>query len=112
VYKSGGAWIFEGSADLPDGNKVDAWIKGIFEAQGDSFLPPAEGAELLDGRIVLELGDGSVRTIQAGGLLPDAEDTEKRPVSVNGVPYLFVLSQWTLQNRLFRTRQSLQFLPE
>jgi hypothetical protein len=107
VAKSGGAGIFEGSSALPDGTKVDDWIRGIFEAQGDSFLPPAEGGELAAGRITLELGDGSVRTILAGEVFPDG-DTERRPVSVSGVPHLFVVSQWTLQNRLFRTREVLQ----
>jgi hypothetical protein len=108
VAKSGGAWVFEGSADIPDGSKVDAWIKGIFEAQGDSFISPTEGGELAAGRMILELGDGSVRTIQAGEALPEDGGTEQRPVSVSGVPYLFVVSQWTLQNRLFKTRQVLQ----
>jgi hypothetical protein len=108
VAKNGGAWIFEGSSASPDGTKVDDWIRGIFEAQGDSFIPLVEGGELAAGRITLELGDGSVRTILVGEAFPDTGDTERRPVSVSGVPYLFVLSQWTLQNRLFRTREVLQ----
>jgi hypothetical protein len=108
LAKSGGSWVFEGSSGIPDGTKVDPWIKGIFELQGDYFIPGTEAAELSAGKVTIELGDGSTRTIQVGDALPEDGGTEKRPAMVSGAPYLFALSQWSLQNRLFRARSSLE----
>jgi hypothetical protein len=105
LVRSGAGWVFEG-AGTPDGNKAEEWVRAIFAVQGDYFIPAPGGIDLSTGRITIELGDGSVRTIRAGDPLPG--NGEKWPVAVEGSPYLFAVSRWTIQNRLFRTRSSLE----
>jgi hypothetical protein len=108
LARGGGAWIFEGAPGTPDGNKADEWVRSIFDVQGDYFIPLTESPNLSAGRIIIELGDGSMRVIQIGEALPGDGGTEKRPTSVSGTPYLYAVSKWVVENRLLRTRSSLE----
>jgi hypothetical protein len=82
---------------------VDAYVRNLFEIQGDNFLAPENAAdiEFNAGRLSIELGDGSVITVLA------AEERDgMRPVTVSGIPYVYLLSQPTLA-RLLRERSTL-----
>ncbi|MDR1931128.1 MAG: hypothetical protein LBQ44_10955, partial [Treponema sp.] len=70
LARSGDTWVFEGDRRKPDGAKAAEWVKGLFDVQGDYFISGAEAPELSSARITVELGDGSIITILAGGVLP------------------------------------------
>jgi hypothetical protein len=94
-----GGWTL-GSAPVPDKQQVEVYVRTILDAEGEDFIAPAEGADLPlnDGRIVLELGDGSVRTIRVG-YAPG--DPERLCAAVSGSPYIYALAEWTAE-RIFR----------
>jgi hypothetical protein len=79
---------------------VDSYVRNLFEIQGDNFLSPEDGIEFSAGRLSIELGDGSVITV----LVAEARDG-MRPVTVSGVPYVYLLSQPTTA-RLLRERST------
>jgi hypothetical protein len=81
---------------------VDTYIRNLFEIQGDNFLAPEDAAdiEFNAGRLSIELGDGSVITVLA------AEERDgMRPVTVSGIPHVYLLSQPAIA-RLIRERST------
>ncbi|MDR0402039.1 MAG: hypothetical protein LBH35_00460 [Treponema sp.] len=103
VVRSGGGWMLESAAagEIP-AEAADAYARNIFEIQGDNFLSPedAEGIEYSAARLSIEFGDGSVITVLAG-----EERDGARPVTVSGVPYVYLLSTPTAA-RLLRERSA------
>jgi len=97
IIRGGENWTFEGDALSLNKEKVEAWIQGILEAQGEDFTNSFDTQN--PGRIVLELGDGSVLSVQIG----EAGEDGRSPALVNGKPYVFMLPQWTA-SRLQRER--------
>jgi hypothetical protein len=97
--RSGTEWILSGiSAAGADMNKVDSYVRGILNAEGDDFGDSDEGDLMFNhSRITLELGDGSVRTLRLGP--PD--ETGRRLARVSGSPYTYSLAGWAAE-RLFR----------
>jgi hypothetical protein len=94
-------WLIEGSTETPSADAVDTYVRAIFDIQGDDFLadtPPVFDA----GRLSLELGDGSVITVQAA-----EEQNGKRPVMVSGSSYVYLLSESAVR-RILRERLSLE----
>jgi hypothetical protein len=111
VSRNSGGWAFEGDEEISvDTQKAESWIRSILDAEGEDFDPssPGEtegpgGTESGDGRITLELGNGSVRTILAGP--PDEEGRRTAtlsPAPPGGLAYR--LAAWTV-TRLFREPQ-------
>jgi hypothetical protein len=97
IVRSGDGWNFEGGGAILDRDKLEAWIRGILEAQGEDFRFPRSFTAAA--RISLELGDGSVLLLQIN---ENGENEENgRGALVSGKPYLFVLPQWTV-DRLLR----------
>ncbi|MDR0374981.1 MAG: DUF4340 domain-containing protein [Treponema sp.] len=98
--RANGGWTVNGQeADTP---KVDAYVRAILDAEGDDFVTDAGDAtadpmSFNEGRIVLELGDGTSRVIGVGAKL----DSNKRNASVSGSPYAYSLADWVVE-RLFR----------
>jgi hypothetical protein len=92
-----------GASGEPKTADIDAYIRGIVDAAGEDFavglFPEDEGFTDADAvsRVVLELGDGSTRTLYRG---PDFSG--KKTVSLSGSPYVWILSDW-VANRIFRT---------
>jgi hypothetical protein len=80
----------------PDRNRVEAYMRGILTMEAEDFAAPGdspgEGA-----RLVLELDDGSRRTLLIGA----GDESGKRLASVSGSPYVYVLSGWA-SDRIFR----------
>jgi hypothetical protein len=94
-----GGWTL-GADPLPDKQRVESYVRAVLEAEGEDFVPAGKEAELPlnAGRIVLEMGDGSVRTIRIGRVPGDP------PVfyaAVSGSSYVYVLPDRTI-DRIFR----------
>lgn len=97
--RANGGWTVNGQeADAP---KVESYVRAILDAEGDDFATgetvAADYAALNEGRIVLELGDGTSRVISVGAKL----DLNKRDASVSGSPYVYSLAGWAVE-RLFK----------
>jgi hypothetical protein len=101
IARSGSGWSIEGMEDdAVDAQRVDSYLRGILDAEGDNFMPGlnAATAGFRDGRIVLELGDGSSLGINLG-ILPE----NKKAATASGSPYVYTLADWTV-TRLFREK--------
>jgi hypothetical protein len=103
VSRNEDGWALE--PGIPAGAEsagVDAYVRNLFEIQGDNFLSPedAAGIEFNAGRLGIELGDGSVITV-----LVAEERDGMRPVTVSGTPYVYLLSQPAMA-RLIRERST------
>jgi hypothetical protein len=95
-----GSWIIEGRDDITvNGASADSYIRAVLAAEGENFTPgiSANDPVLNEGRIVLELGNRTSRTITVGPLV----DGAKRNASASGSAYVFLLAEWTL-SRIFR----------
>jgi len=97
IARSGENWIMEGDTSPLEKGATEAWIQGILEAAGEDFLPSQNVHAAA--RIIVELGDGSSRSVQIEN--PDPEG--KALATAGGKPYVFVLPRWTL-TRLLRER--------
>ena len=101
ISRNNAAWSFEGEEEITvDTQKAESWIRAILDAEGEDFAPLSGEAEPGDGRITLELGDGSVRTLLVGP--PDEEGRRGAlltPVAQDSLAYS--LAAWTV-TRLFR----------
>jgi hypothetical protein len=103
--RSGNGWSAGGLGLIPDNSRVESYIRGVLGAEGEDFVPPAAAAEPfpmelfpIEGRLVLELGNGTVLSLNVG---PAEEDTNRRPAELSGSPYRYILAGWTVE-RLFR----------
>ncbi|MDR3123178.1 MAG: hypothetical protein LBU16_05310, partial [Treponema sp.] len=76
------------------------YLRGILDAEGENFIPgrSAATAGFSDGRILLELGNGSSLTIDVG-ILPE----NQKAATASGSPYVYSLADWTV-TRLFREK--------
>jgi hypothetical protein len=90
-----GGWTVNG-ADA-DSAKVESYIRGILDAEGEDFAATSFSADTAEGRIVIQLGDGTSRVVSAGAL----SDANKRNATVSGTNYVYTLSKWML-DRLFK----------
>jgi hypothetical protein len=101
ITRSGSGWSIEGMDDeAVDTQRVDSYLRGILDAEGDAFMPglSAAAAGFNDGRIVLDLGNGSSLVI-AMGILPE----NQKAATASGSPYVYALADWTV-TRLFREK--------
>jgi hypothetical protein len=103
--RSGKAWIFNFEVANPDMGKVDSYIRDILNTSGDDFIDTITPSDSLfnNSRIVLELGDGSIRTIRLG---PPDENNGRMAV-VSGSDWVYSLSGWVSQ-RLFVDAESFE----
>ncbi|WP_010256576.1 DUF4340 domain-containing protein [Treponema primitia] len=101
ITRNGSGWSIEGLDDESiDSQRVDTYVRGILDAEGENFVPglTAASTSLSDGRIVLELGNGTSLTINVG-TLPEG----KKGATASGSSYVYILADWTI-TRLFRDR--------
>jgi hypothetical protein len=101
ITRNGGGWSIEGlDDDSVDSQLVDTYVRGILDAEGENFVPGlnASSVSFNEGRIVLEMGNGTSLTINTG-TIPEG----KRGATVTGSAYVYTLAEWTL-TRLFRER--------
>ena len=96
--RSGRAWAFNFHIDDPDMTKVDNYIRNIINTSGQRFADSVSPDDPLfnHSRIILELGNGSIRAIHVGP--PDEEGW--RFARVSGSDMIYSLPSWTGQ-RLF-----------
>jgi len=96
--RSGRAWTFNFELANPDMKKVDSYIQNILNTSGDDFVDYISPSDSLfnNSRIVLELGDGSIRTIRCG---PPEENGELL-ATVSGSDWVYKIPGWVNQ-RLF-----------
>jgi hypothetical protein len=90
--RSGKAWTFNFEIANPDMGKVDNYIRNILNTSGDDFVDYITPSDPLfnHSRIVLELGDGSIRTIRLG---PPEENGELM-ASVSGSDWVYMIPNW------------------
>jgi hypothetical protein len=101
ITRRGSGWSIEGMDDeTVDTQRVDSYLRGILDAEGDNFIPgqSAATAGFSDGRILLELGNGSTLTINMGIL-----SENRKAATASGSPYVYSLADWTV-SRLFREK--------
>ncbi|GHT84808.1 hypothetical protein FACS1894137_08300 [Spirochaetia bacterium] len=97
--RNGNGWSIAGlDDDSVDSQKVDAYVRGILDAEGENFVPGLSAAQTRfnEGRIVLELGNGASLSLNVG-TLPE----NKHGATASGSPYVYTLAEWTI-TRLFR----------
>jgi len=96
--RSGKAWTFNFELANPDMGKVESYIRDILAVSGDDFDDSITSSDSVfnNSRIVMELGDGSIRTIRLGP--PDKNDG--RLAVVSGSDWVYVIPGWICQ-RLF-----------
>jgi hypothetical protein len=99
--RSGKAWTFNFELANPDMGKVDSYIREILFTSGDDFDDSITPSDSLfnNSRIVLELGDGSIRTIRLG---PPEKDDGRLAV-VSGSDWVYSLPGWICQRILVDT---------
>jgi hypothetical protein len=96
--RGGGEWIIGGmELARPDRNRVETYIRGILNTEAEDFAAQGESPGTGGARLVLELDDGSLRTLLTGA----ADESGKRLASVSGSSYVYVLSGWASE-RIFR----------
>jgi hypothetical protein len=93
--RSGRGWIIPGKEDALDANRVEALLRRLLETEADSFALSAP--ETIEGRITIQFGNGSTRSLEAGPLA----ENNNRNATVSGSSYFYVLSERTFDN-LFR----------
>ncbi|GHV61024.1 hypothetical protein AGMMS49587_04080 [Spirochaetia bacterium] len=110
--RAGDHWSIGGAEFTePDKNKVDTYIRFILNIEGEDFVSAEvagagfkEPALAGEGRVVLELGDGSIRSIRIG----EAQgESNQRHAAVSGSPYVYALASWSA-DRIFREASSFE----
>jgi hypothetical protein len=98
ITRSGKAWTFNFELAKPDMAQVESYIRDILNTSGDDFVDYITPSDPLfnHSRIVLELGDGSIRTIRLGP--PDASGQVLAAVS--GSDFVYSIPEWS-NDRLF-----------
>ena len=91
-------WAFNFEVANPDMGRVDSYIRDILNTTGDDFAHSAAPSDPMfnNSRIVLELGDGSIRTIR----LAPPDENGRRFAAVSGSNWVYSLPGWAGQ-RLF-----------
>jgi len=93
-------WTISGAnIENPDQSSIDSYVRAVLNTEGDDFNGDmsADDPVLAHSRIVLELGDGSIRTIRISG--PD--ESGRRFAHVTGSDYVYSIPSWAA-GRLFR----------
>jgi hypothetical protein len=97
--RSGREWVLSGmEVKEADTGKIDGYVRGILNAEGEDFsnTDPSD-AGFNHSRIVLETGDGNIKTLR----LTEAGESGGRLAAVSGSPHAYSLASWTA-DRLFR----------
>jgi len=96
--RSGKEWTFNFEIAHPDMGKVDNYIRDILTTPGENFvdhIAPSDPS-FNNSRIVLELGDGSIRTLRCGP--PDENGVTL--MAVSGSDWVYSIPSW-VSDRFF-----------
>ncbi|MDR0785437.1 MAG: DUF4340 domain-containing protein [Treponema sp.] len=96
LARAEGGWTVNG--EKADAAKVESYIRGVLDAEGEDFVDVSFLSGPAEGKIVLQLGDGTNRVVSVSAIL----DANKREAAVSGSNYVYTLSKWTL-DRLFKS---------
>jgi len=89
--RSGKAWTFNFEIANPDMEMVENYIRDILNTSGDDFVDVTPSDPLFNiSRIVLELGDGSIRTLRLGP--PD--ENGGLLAAVSGSDWVYSIPGW------------------
>jgi hypothetical protein len=79
----------------PDQPSIDSYIKTVLNLEGDDFSDSIAGNDPMFnyGSLVLELGNGAVKTIR----VTDADETGRRFARVDGLEYVYSIAPWAAQ---------------
>ncbi|MDR0719699.1 MAG: DUF4340 domain-containing protein, partial [Treponema sp.] len=102
LSRSGTGWIMENSSSLVDTRSVTSWLRTIADSEGQDFVAGPGDPDFGVGSIVLEMGNGSSRTLKAGELTEE----NTRNAKLSDTAYVYSLSEWAV-NRIFIDRNSL-----
>jgi hypothetical protein len=91
-----GGWTVNG--EKADAVKVESYIRGILDAEGEDFTVTSFSTASAEGKIAIRLGDGTTRIVSVSPL----SDANKRNVTVSSSDYVYTLSKWAL-DRLFKS---------
>jgi hypothetical protein len=96
--RKGREWAFSFELSDPDMGKVDSYIRDILNTQGDDFADAVDASDPMFNfsRIVMELGDSTIRTVRISP--PDEEG--KSYAAVTGSDFVYSIPSWTV-GRLF-----------
>ncbi|MDL2229427.1 DUF4340 domain-containing protein [Treponema sp. OttesenSCG-928-L16] len=100
---AGRSWIMNGRIEEAlDNQKIESYLRSVLDAEGDDFIPSMDVSDpvFLEGTVVLEMEDGTVRSIRLG----PAAEAKRKSAAVSGSPFVYLLSEWTL-NRIFREKE-------
>jgi hypothetical protein len=88
----------------PDQASIDSYIREILNLEGDDFVPlVTEDPSHYENSFVLELGNGSVKTIR----VTNADESGRRTAFIEGFDYGYSLAPWAAQ-RLFRNERDFE----
>ena len=89
----------------PDQASIDGYVRAVLNIEGDNFgdFIANSDQKFSYGSLVLELGNGSVKTIR----VTDADESGRRFARVEGSDYVYSLAPWAAQ-RLFRNAQDFE----
>jgi hypothetical protein len=90
--RSGRGWSFNFELANPDTEKVNTYIRSILNTFADEFIDNVSISDPLfnNCRLVLDLGDGSIRTIRLG----PADENGRRYATVSGSDWVYLIPGW------------------
>ena len=94
-------WVISGlQVENPDKSSIESYVKAVLNAEGDEFDDSISVNDPMFNNIsiVLELGNGSVKTIR----LSEPDESGRCFAAVAGFDFVYSLAPWTVQ-RLFKT---------
>ncbi|MDR3171997.1 MAG: DUF4340 domain-containing protein [Treponema sp.] len=100
LARQAGAWTIDGNAAI-NTQRIESYIRSILDAEGEDFIPTLKPVDPVfnEGRIVLEFGNGTTRTISLGPSL----ESNQRSATVSEGAFVYALAEWTVE-RIFRDR--------
>jgi hypothetical protein len=103
--KKNRAWIISGfEVPNPDQASIDGYVRDVLNLEGDDFVSLlTDDPEYYEGSLVLELGNGGVKTIR----VTNADESGRRIARVEGSDYGYSIAPWAAQ-RLFRSAKDFE----
>jgi hypothetical protein len=103
--RNGRAWNFNFELADPDTERVNSYIRDILNSFGDEFVENVSVSDPLfnNCRLVLEFGDGSIRTIRLG----PADEIGRRFATVSGSDWVYLVPGWA-SRQLFAETESFE----
>ncbi|MDR2803850.1 MAG: DUF4340 domain-containing protein [Treponema sp.] len=109
LSRENGGWILQDSGKMANTQTVETYIRRILDCEAAGFTSAmgANDPEFMDpsfpaGKLILELGNGSRKTITVGPKID-----EKYSVAVSGSKYVYLLPSILILNNIFIDQETL-----